>query len=146
MLIGNGGSAAIASHQALDFWHAGSVRAMAFSDSALLTCMSNDYGYENVFAKSIEMFADSRDVLIAISSSGCSPNITRAVQVARAKECDVITFSGFDKDNSLRSLGDLNFYVASNVYGYVEIAHLALIHTVADMIKTRTTQWDANEE
>ena len=133
MLVGNGGSAAIASHQAVDFWKCVGIKATAFNDLSQLTCLSNDYGYEYVFSKSIEMFADEGDVLLAISSSGRSVNILKAVEAARQKNCSsVLTFSGFDADNSLRILGDLNFYVKSHSYGHVEISHLALIHAIAD--------------
>lgn len=134
IFIGNGGSAAIASHQAVDLWKNGGVRAVAFNDASLLTCVSNDFGYEQVFEKPIEMFADEDDLLIAISSSGRSPNILRAVDMAKAKRCRVVTFSGFRPDNPLRSKGQLNFYVASDSYGFVEISHLVLCHYIADRV------------
>jgi len=134
IFIGNGGSAAIASHQAVDLWKNGGIRAIAFNDSSLLTCISNDYGYEHVFEKPIEMFAESGDVLIAISSSGRSENILRAVDQARAKGCSVITLSGFRPDNPLRRKGHLNFYVSSDSYGFVEISHLTVCHYLADRI------------
>jgi len=83
IFIGNGGSAAIASHLAVDYWKNGGMRAIAFNDSSLLTCVSNDFGYLQVFAKPFEMFADTGDVLVAISSSGRSENILLAVNVAK---------------------------------------------------------------
>ena len=134
ILIGNGGSAAIASHQAVDLWKNGGIPAIAFNDSSLLTCISNDYGYEHVFEKPIEMFAGSSDVLIAISSSGRSQNILRAVDTARSKNCTVITLSGFKADNPLQKKGRLNFYVPSESYGFVELSHLAICHFMADWI------------
>jgi D-sedoheptulose 7-phosphate isomerase len=134
IFIGNGGSAAIASHQAVDFWKNGGVRAIAFNDSSLLTCISNDYGYEHVFEKPVDMFAESSDVLIAISSSGKSKNILNAVQTAKSKNCFVITLSGFQKNNPIRQLGHLNFYVPSDSYGFVEISHLIICHFIADRL------------
>lgn len=134
IFIGNGGSASIASHQAVDFWKNGGIRAIAFNDSSLLTCISNDYGYEHVFEKPVEMFAEVSDVLIAISSSGQSQNILRAVQKGKSKNCSVITLSGFRPDNPLRGLGQINFYVPSESYGFVEISHLAICHFLADQI------------
>jgi len=128
MLIGNGGSAAIASHAALDLWKNGGVKATAFNDLVQLTALSNDYGFDQVFLKAVERFADPVDVLIAISSSGRSENIVLAAKAARELECVVITFSGFSKDNPLFSLGDLNLHVPSNRYGIVESTHLAVIH------------------
>src|SRR5579863_5845981 len=79
MVIGNGGSAAIASHLATDYTKNGGIRTQAFNDGAMLTCLGNDLGYENVFAKQIEMFAQKSDLLVAISSSGRSPNILNGV-------------------------------------------------------------------
>ena len=132
IFIGNGGSAAIASHQAVDYWKNGKIPATAFNDPSLLTCISNDYGYEFVFEKPINMFAKKGDVLMAISSSGKSKNIINAVKCAKKKGLFVITMSGFSKTNPLRKYGDLNFYVPSKVYGHVEISHLILCHTILD--------------
>lgn len=132
--IGNGASAAISSHMATDYWKNGGMRAMAFNDGALLTCMGNDYGYDQVFAKPLEMFAEAGDVLMAISSSGQSANILKAAAAAREKLCRVVTFSGFKPDNPLRSLGDYNFYVPAQAYGPVEILHHAICHGLLDAI------------
>lgn len=134
MFIGNGGSAAISSHMSVDFWKNGGMRAVAFNDSSLLTCIGNDYGYQHVFEKPIEMFADSGDILIAISSSGRSENILLGVKAARAKGCRVITLSGFSEDNPLSSLGDLNFYVSSKAYGPVEVIHHSICHCILDTL------------
>ena len=133
MFVGNGGSSAIASHMAIDYWKNGGIRATAFNDAALLTCLSNDYGYEHVFAKPIDMLAQPGDLLIAISSSGRSPNILKAVAAARKKDCGVVSLSGFTPDNPLRALGDVNFYVPSDSYGYVEITHLSICHAILDL-------------
>jgi len=137
IFIGNGGSAAIASHQAIDYWKNGGMRAVSFNDSSLLTCISNDYGYPHVFEKSVEMFADEKDVLVAISSSGQSENIIRGSRAALAKGCDLITMSGFKPDNPLRTMGQVNFYSPSTSYGFVEISHLAICHCIVDIIIKR---------
>ena len=139
IFIGNGGSAAIASHQSVDYWKNGGMRAIAFNDTSLLTCIGNDYGYPFVFEKPIEMFADPGDVLIAISSSGKSDNILNGVKMAKKKGLTAITMSGFKTDNPLRSLGDINFYVPAptGAYGFVEIAHLTLCHCIVDAIIDR---------
>ncbi|MBI2915545.1 MAG: SIS domain-containing protein, partial [Elusimicrobia bacterium] len=136
---GNGGSAAIASHQSVDYWKNGGMRAIAFNDTSLLTCIGNDYGYPYVFEKPIEMFADANDILIAISSSGKSDNILNGAKMAKKMSCPVITMSGFKQDNPLRGLGDLNFYVPAptGAYGFVEIAHLTLCHCFVDTIIDR---------
>jgi D-sedoheptulose 7-phosphate isomerase len=137
MFIGNGASAAIGSHQALDYWKNGGMRAVTFNDLALLTAISNDYSYSEVFEKPIEMFADAGDVLLAISSSGKSENILRGADAGRRTGCRVITLSGFRPDNPLRSRGELNFYVPSMSYGHVEVTHMALSHTLVDTIIER---------
>lgn len=134
IFIGNGGSAGIASHLAIDHSKNGQLPAMAFSDASAITCLSNDYGYEHVFAKQIEYHARKDDLLIAISSSGKSANIINAVNEARRIGCGVITLAGFDPANPLNKMGDVNFYVDSKEYGYVEVSHMALIHSVLDYI------------
>jgi D-sedoheptulose 7-phosphate isomerase len=135
IFIGNGGSAGIASHLAIDFSKNGGLRALAFNDPSALTCLGNDLGYENVFAKQLEFHARMGDLLIAISSSGRSPNILEAVKIARGRDCKVVTYSGFTESNELRRAGDINFYVRANKneYGFVEVAHLALCHAVLDI-------------
>jgi D-sedoheptulose 7-phosphate isomerase len=133
IFVGNGGSAGIASHLAIDYSKNGGLRSMAFNDPSALTCLGNDLGYENVFAKQIEFHARAGDLLIAISSSGRSPNILAAVTAARARNCRVVTYSGFTEDNDLRRTGDVNFFVRSREYGFVEVSHLALCHAVLDI-------------
>tara|TARA_B100000959_G_scaffold286540_1_gene365678 strand:- start:635 stop:1207 length:573 start_codon:yes stop_codon:yes gene_type:complete len=134
IFIGNGASAAISSHMSTDFWKNGSMKAVAFNDSSLLTCLGNDYGYEFIFEKPIDMFADKGDILIAISSSGQSENILRGARSARKKGCKVITLSGFKEDNPLSSIGDFNFYVPAQSYGPVEVIHHAICHCILDVI------------
>jgi D-sedoheptulose 7-phosphate isomerase len=133
IFVGNGGSASIASHLAIDFSKNGGLRSLAFNDAAALTCLSNDLGYENVFSKQIDFHAHPGDLLIAISSSGRSPNILSAVKAARGRNCKIVTYSGFTEDNDLRRMGDINFYVRSREYGFIEIAHLALCHAILDI-------------
>ncbi|MCX5783454.1 MAG: SIS domain-containing protein [Elusimicrobia bacterium] len=132
ILIGNGGSAAIASHIAVDLWKNGGVRAMAFNDASLLTCLANDLGVENIFTACVNMFAERGDVLIAISSSGKSENILRACKAAKKIACSVITMSGFGADNPLRKMGEFNFFVPARGYGYAETLHTFLCHALVD--------------
>lgn len=133
IFVGNGGSASIASHMAIDFSKNGGLRALAFNDAAALTCLGNDLGYENVFAKQLDFHARAGDFVIAISSSGRSANILGAVKMARSRDCKIATFSGFTAENELRRSGDINFYVHAREYGFVEVAHLALCHAVLDI-------------
>jgi D-sedoheptulose 7-phosphate isomerase len=132
IFIGNGASQSIASHLAADFLKNAEVKALAFTDPSLLTCISNDLGYECIFEKPIEMFADDGDILVAISSSGQSENIIRGCRAAEKRGCKIITLSGFKPDNQLRSLGDINFYVAAQIYGQVENIHNCICHSIID--------------
>jgi D-sedoheptulose 7-phosphate isomerase len=133
LFIGNGGSAGIASHLAIDFTKNGKLRSLAFNDPSALTALGNDLGYENVFAKQIEYHAAPGDMVIAISSSGKSPNILAGVATARQRECEIVTFSGFTENNDLRKTGDINFYVRAMEYGFVEVAHLSICHAILDL-------------
>jgi len=133
-IIGNGGSAAVASHAVTDFFNVGGLRAMTLHDSSTLTCFSNDYGYEHAFSRRAERLLTDHDVLIAISSSGQSANIRNACEAARQRAAAVVTLSGFKPDNPLRTMGDINYWLDSDDYGMVEIGHLFLLHYVADLL------------
>ncbi len=132
MIVGNGGSASIASHMAIDYSKNGGIPAIAFNDPAGLTCLANDLGYEEVFSHQIRMLGRPGDFLCAISSSGRSTNILNAVETARKKNIEILTLSGFSDTNPLRSMGDMNLYLGSAVYGFVEIGHLTLCHAILD--------------
>jgi D-sedoheptulose 7-phosphate isomerase len=127
-LIGNGGSAAMASHMAADACKNGFLRALALNDPALLTATSNDVDFDEVFSLPLERLARPGDLLITISSSGNSPNIVRALETARATGIGAVTLSGKQPDNRTRTLGDLNFYVPLDRYGWAESAHQIVLH------------------
>jgi D-sedoheptulose 7-phosphate isomerase len=132
MLVGNGGSSAIVSHAHNDLCKMVGIKALVFHETPLLTALSNDLSYSVAFEKLVEMWGQAGDILIAVSSSGGSENILRATRAAKKKKCDVITYSGFKPDNPLRSLGDINFYVKADQYGFVEASHMALLHLLTD--------------
>ncbi len=131
--VGNGASAAMASHMAADALKNGQLRAMAFNDAPLLTAVSNDIAFENCFAEPIRRFGIQGDLLTTISSSGNSPNILKAIEAARAQNMRVVTLSGMKPDNKSRVLGDVNFYVPAKTYGIVECAHQVLLHCWLDL-------------
>lgn len=133
-IIGNGGSAAVASHAVVDFLNVGKLKVSTLHEASSLTCMSNDYGYENAYARMIERMAVPGDVVIAISSSGNSMNIRNAAQQASQNGGQVVTFSGFSPDNPLREMGSVNFWIDSDDYGFVEIAHQFLLHNISDRL------------
>lgn len=123
IIAGNGGSAAVASHVSVDLTKAAKIRAVNFNEADLITCFANDYGYEKWLGKAIEFYADKNDLVILISSSGKSPNIVNAALKAKEMGLPVITLSGFDKNNPLNQLGDLNFWVNNRCYNIVEMTH-----------------------
>jgi D-sedoheptulose 7-phosphate isomerase len=138
MVIGNGGSAAIASHLQNDLCKAAGMRAVVFTEAPLLTALANDDGYATAYESLVKLWASPGDLLIAISSSGRSENILRAARAARAGGCRVLTLTGFAADNPLRSMGDVNIYVPSSDYGPVEIVHAALAQFLTDALKENT--------
>ena len=134
MFAGNGASAAISSHGAGDFTKQGGVPSITFHDPDLFTMMANDYGYENWVAKSIEALHGPNDVAVLISSSGTSKNIVNAATRAKELGLKVVTFSGFNDENPLCKIGDINFVLESRAYNIIENTHMIWIATVIDMI------------
>jgi D-sedoheptulose 7-phosphate isomerase len=131
-IVGNGGSAAVASHALVDFVNVAKIDARVLHESSLITCMANDFGYQNAYARVLAQCLKPEDVLIAISSSGCSLNICQAAQVAKDYGAQVVTLTGFRRDNTLRQLGDINFWLDSSDYGFVEVGHQFILHNLSD--------------
>ena len=138
--IGNGGSAGIAAHMTADFLKNGRMRAINMYGAATITCLGNDYGYEYIFSKQLELLADEGDVLIAISSSGSSPNILLAADMMKKCGGTVVTLTGFREDNKLRQKGDYNLYVPSMEYGIVESIHNQILQQVVDEMMAQDRQ------
>ena len=144
-LIGNGGSAAIVSHFASDlnktvFGHRGEKNAKRFRAISLvdnisaLTAWANDAGFENVFSEQLKNFAREKDALIAISSSGNSPNIIKAVEAAKNLHMSIVGFMGFD-GGKLLPLADAKIYVPFQEYEIVESAHEIICHLITAYFK-----------
>jgi D-sedoheptulose 7-phosphate isomerase len=141
ILAGNGGSAAMASHVAVDLTKAAGLRAVNFNEADLLTCLANDYGYDHWVEKALHFYADPGDLVVLISSSGKSGNIVNGARMARQMKLPLITFSGFDPVNPLRQLGDLNFWADSNAYNTVEMTHhVWLVALVDKLIADKATR------
>jgi len=134
IFVGNGGSAAMASHLSVDLTKAANIRAINFNEADLITCFANDYGYEHWVARALEAYADEHDVVVLISSSGKSPNIINGVLQARKLGVPIITLSGFKSDNPLRNLGDVNFWCNSDAYNVVEMTHHIWLLAIVDYI------------
>ena len=111
MLVGNGGSAAMASHVSVDLTKMCKIRAVNFNEADLLTCFSNDYGYENWVQKALSFYADKGDLLICISSSGESKNIINGARFAKKNGCKVIKLKGFNKKNKVKKIGHINLWL-----------------------------------
>ena len=136
LIFGNGGSAAIASHVSVDLTKNVKVKAMNFNEADLITCFANDYGYEKWIEKTIEFYADKKDIIILISSSGKSKNMLNACKAARRKKISkIITLTGNKKNNPLSRLGNINLWVDSNIYNHIENIHQIWLLSVCDLIK-----------
>lgn len=133
-VIGNGASSSMASHFATDFTKNAAISSFLVTDPALLTCFSNDYSYEEAYKKILSNYMRDGDMLIAISSSGASKNITNAVNYLRGnlKGVSVLSLSGFSKDNPLRATSDYSLYVDRSSYGVVESSHAFFLHMLVD--------------
>ena len=134
ILVGNGGSAAIASHVSVDLTKMCKIRAINFNEADLLTCLSNDYGYENWVSRALSFYADKNDLLICISSSGESKNIINGAKFAKKNGCKIITLTGFKKKNKLKTIGNINLWVDSTNYNFIEMIHHTWLLAVVDFI------------
>ena len=132
-IIGNGGSASIASHVSVDFAKVASVQSNTFNNANLITCFANDYGHENWIKEAIKAYTQKNDILILISSSGTSNNIINAAKYCNENNIPLITLSGFDKSNPLAKLGDVNIHINSNNYNYIEMSHHIILLSIVDI-------------
>ena len=132
--IGNGGSAAIAGHMTADFMKNGGLQTCSLYDSAVMTCIGNDFGYEHIFSKPLSLLCKAGDLLVAISSSGKSPNIVKACATAQEKGLEIVTFTGFEADNDVKRMGNVNVYVPCKEYGKVETIHQLILQQIVDII------------
>lgn len=131
-LIGNGASASMASHMSADLAKNALINTEVFFDLSLMTAISNDICFSEVFAEPIKRRMKKGDMVVAISSSGQSENILKAVAEAKRKAGIVVTLSAMKKNNRLRKTGDLNFYVPAITYGLAETCHAAILHNWMD--------------
>jgi D-sedoheptulose 7-phosphate isomerase len=134
MFAGNGASATIASHAALDFTKQAKVTGHCFNEDALITAFANDFGYENWLSEAINHYGKEGDIAVLISSSGSSKNIVNAAKTAKNSGITVVTFSGFGENNALKSIGDINFWVKSKAYNIIEHTHSIWLLAIVDMI------------
>ena len=134
-IIGNGGSSSIASHVSVDFAKVAKVPSNTFNNANLITCFANDYGHENWIKEAINAYTQKNDILILISSSGNSKNIINAAKYCNENNIPLITFSGFDKENNLAKLGNINIHINSKNYNYIEMSHHIILVSIVDIFK-----------
>tara|TARA_R110000772_G_scaffold9601_5_gene31434 strand:+ start:2578 stop:3198 length:621 start_codon:yes stop_codon:yes gene_type:complete len=134
VFAGNGASNTIATHGHLDFMNQLGIVSVAVNDGSYITAAANDFGYENIFKRSVDLLVDENDLVVLISSSGRSANVINAAKGAKEKGAKVVTFSGFKSDNPLRQLGDVNFWVDNDKYNIVESVHNAWLVSTVDLI------------
>ena len=135
LILGNGGSAAIASHFSVDLTKNAKVRCVNFNESDLITCFSNDFGYENWMSEAVKFYGDAGDVIILVSSSGKSKNLLKAAKMAKKKRFNsIITITGFEKNNPLSKLGNINLWINSHAYNFVENISQIWLLSILDLI------------
>jgi len=133
LFIGNGASASMAEHISADSFKNADMLSYTCSETAQITALANDLSYEDVFSYRVGKTLSDKDMLIAISSSGNSPNVVKAIKTAKKLGVFIVTITGMSADNKSRALGSLNFYVPLDTYGMVESAHAMLLHCWLDM-------------
>ena len=140
IVFGNGGSASDSQHIAAELVgrfkkDRSALAAISLTtNTSILTSLANDYGYEHWIETALDFYADAKDMVILISSSGQSANIVNAALRAKKLGLGVITLSGFREDNSLKKLGDINFWVNRSQYNIIETVHQAWLLAVVDQI------------
>jgi D-sedoheptulose 7-phosphate isomerase len=135
LIFGNGGSAAIASHFSIDLTKNAKIRCTNYNESDLITCFSNDYGYERWVEMAIKYYGNKGDVLIVISSSGKSKNIINGCIAAKKKKfLKIITLTGHSINNPVKKLGDINLWANSKAYNYIENIHQFWLLSLVDLI------------
>ena len=134
LIFGNGGSSSIASHFSVDLTKNTKIRCINFNEHNLITCFSNDYGFDKWIEKALNFYGDRGDSIILISSSGKSKNMIRASKAAKKKSIKIITLTGMGKNNPLKKSGKINLWVNSNAYNFIENIHQIWLLSIVDSI------------
>lgn len=136
IVLGNGGSASIASHVSVDLTKNAKIRSVNFNEADLITCFANDFGHENWMKEALRMYCDNNDVVVLISSSGKSRNILNAAKWCKKSNIKLITLTGNNSSNPLKKINKngINFWINSKAYNHIEIAHLFILLSVVDLI------------
>jgi D-sedoheptulose 7-phosphate isomerase len=135
IILGNGGSNAVASHIAQDMTKRGGKRALSFSDPSMLTCFMNDFGVDDAYAKFLEFYAKKNTLVILISSSGKSKNILRAAEYCENNNISYGVLSAFESFNPLKlqsKSAKFNYYIPTHSYGVAECVHQIFLHGIVE--------------
>lgn len=137
--FGNGGSITSTVHFSNDFTKVINKKSISLSDSDLITCYSNDYGFENFVKQAINSYYVKNDLVILVSVSGESKNILSAAKFCIKKKINLITLSSFRNNNSLMKINNkgLNFHIKTNSYNIAEISHLIVLLLSVDLTKNK---------
>jgi len=135
IFFGSGADAGSASHMAIDFSKNGGVRALSMMDPLAITCLGNDFGFENVFAKQLEFHARIGDIVIIIGGSGTACVLLSAAHTARELGLKLVTTTTAPRDNPLRALGNLNFNIETGPGNLATVTQLALCHSFVDFLR-----------
>lgn len=134
LFFGNGASASISGHAALDFTKQAKIKSYCFHDPALITAYSNDYGFSNSFSRILDSYGNENDIVIAVSVSGTSSNIIELFNKARDRDLTTVSFTGRSPNNPVRSNSDFSFWVDSKAYNIVESVHHIWITAIVDCV------------
>ena len=133
IILGNGGSNAVASHISQDYVKFHKKKSLVFSDPSMLTCFINDFGMEKAFQKFLEFHADEDTLVILISSGGESQNIINCSKFCENKNLKYGILTGFNSENTLRTISKnaiWDYHINSSDYGIVECVHQIFLHGV----------------
>ena len=134
LIFGNGAGAAIASHFANDLTNVSKIKTLSFDNSAQITCLANDFGYENWVQKTIKFYADKKDLIIILSASGNSKNMINSAKYCNSKKIDFFSITGFKKNNPLNRLSRLHYWINSNSYNVIESLQLIILLSLVDRL------------
>jgi len=140
LVMGNGGSAADAQHFVAEIvgrfkLERPALPALALTtDSSILTAIGNDYGYDRVFSRQVEAHAVAGDVVVGISTSGNSPNVQLALELAAQRGCRTVALLGRD-GGSIKDVAELSLVVPSHDTPRIQEGHIAIIHIVCDLVE-----------
>ena len=150
--FGNGASEAFSNHMALDWSKNGKIPSLSLSDSALLTALANDFSFERSFVEFMKIYnVTNKDIVVTISSSGNSSNISRVLDYCLKEKIDSVSLSGLNKNNYSTKNSKFSYFIDLKTYGMVECIHQVFLHiwldsymNIEEWKKTKSQNMDSN--